>query len=105
MKRGIITGLMVWAILILCGAWLLAQRPPRLLEPQEPRPRAISSQEAIDAVQNTEIAELTRTVMIHSEQIVSLLADRNWLMGGLTVIGGLAVVVQTLSLVHIRKSK
>jgi hypothetical protein len=76
---------------------LLAQRPHATATQQQ------ESQETIDALQNRDIADLKQAVQQHSDALIQLQADRNWLLGGVSVIGGALVLVQLISLVQLRK--
>ncbi len=85
-----------WIFLV---GWVLAQRP----DVEETRQGHFISQEAVDAVQDTQLMQLTAVVNTHSAQLLQLEADRNWLMGGLAMIGGVFVIVQIMQIVAIRK--
>lgn len=87
----------LWAMF---GGWILAQRPQ---EPQRAQYQANPDQGTIDAIQNLKIASLENEAMAQSTSIIQLQADRNWLMGGLAMVGGLLVIVQILQMVQIRK--
>ncbi len=86
-----------WIFLV---SWVLAQKPTIVKEV----PQHAFSQDAIDAVQDTRIMELTQVVNTHSTELLQLEADRNWLMGGLAMIGGVFVIVQIMQIVSIRKN-
>lgn len=96
-KRWILFCLCV-AIFISTALWVDAQRPGL-----QTRGGELQSQETIDALQDRRIFDLESRMSVHDMIIVQLQADRNWLMGGLAVIGGMAVIVQIV--IELRRRK
>ena len=92
--------LAVMVVLILaCVGWAWSRRPTAA----EARVVQYQSQEATDAVQNQRLLTLEGAVIVHTEMLTQLQQDRNWLMGGIAMIGGLFLLVQLLQAVNLRK--
>lgn len=99
MRKTILLTLLTMGAWVSIVGWIYAQRPPTPL----PRVDVSQSQETIDTIQNLKLNQLTDIVSKHSDQLLQLEADRNWLMGGLATVGGIFIIVQIMQIVTIRK--
>lgn len=88
----------IGSVILITLIWVSSVRPAPLMIPIK-----YQSQDAIDAVQNVRLSAVESMTEMHSSLLTQLQADRNWLMGGIAMVGGLFVIVQLLQVVQLRK--